>query len=158
MCRIFALGVQMPIKVLIISILFSTSLFCNLAVSNDINVPEDWVESCPNNDFCFIHPKSLMRIPVQVIDSNTGKFQSEEMILSFDLGWYSTQFSELTKATQELVIIDGREGKVLLQDDKMALSIPKIKGKIRFSMLLTFSNKVSLEQGKRIFSSLRFQL
>jgi hypothetical protein len=117
-----------------------------------------WIESCPNNDFCFSHPKNFKRIPIQAIDSNAGQFENNHMALSFDLGWYASRFSELTKASKELIVIDNRKGVILLQDEKIALSVPKVEGLISFSMLLTFNHDVDIKQAKRIFSSIRFNI
>jgi len=147
----------MPIKMLFKTMLFSSFLISTPVVSCEEIIEDNWVESCPNNDFCFIHPKDLIRFPMQVIDSNAGQFQNKDLILFFDLGWYATHFPELTTATSEFVIVDGREGKILQQDNKMALSVLQVEGKKRFSMLLTFNKQVSIEQGKRIFSSIRFK-
>ena len=148
----------MFIKKLLNLFFSSTILLCNAALSADKNLQENWIERCPNDYFCFTHPVEMTPNKTQAIDSSSGELQDSSMTLVYDLGWYASQFSELTTATHELVIIDGREGKILIQDNKMALSIAKIEGRKRFSMLLTFQGEASIDQGKRIFSSLRFNI
>lgn len=117
---------------------------------------QKWIESCPNNHLCFKHPENLMAVNVQVIDSNAGQYHSESLTLTYDLGWYASQFSEMTNATVEPVTINGYCANILIQDNRMALSVPKISDKVRFSMLLEFKGALQLEQGRRIFNSIRF--
>lgn len=148
----------MHIKKLISTLFFTPLLLCLSAFSADKHQQDNWVERCPSDFFCFAHPTEMTSNQTQAIDSSSGELQGSNMTLVYDLGWYASQFSELTTATHELVIIDGREGKILIQENKMALSIAKIEGRKRFSMLLTFHDEVSVEQGKRIFSSLRFNM
>lgn len=117
-----------------------------------------WLELCPSSQLCFQHPESLVAANLQNIDSIAGQLSNDNITLSYDLGWYSSQFRELTRATSEPILIDGHQGKLLLQDKKMALFIPQVKGKLRFSMLIEFKDLVELEQGRKIFKSVKFNL
>ena len=119
------------------------------------NQPQ-WVTSCPNNDLCFDHPKNLVPANVQIIDSNAGQYHSDNLTLTYDLGWYASQFNEMANAIIEPVTIDCHSANILIQKNRMALRIPKVSGKIRFSMLLEFKESLQLEQGKRIFNSIKF--
>ncbi|OUR63043.1 hypothetical protein A9Q74_02200 [Colwellia sp. 39_35_sub15_T18] len=115
-----------------------------------------WIESCPNSHLCFEHPENLMPVNVQIIDSNAGQYHNDSLTLTYDLGWYASQFSEMTNAIIEPVKIDGHRARILIQANRMALSVPKISDKVRFSMLLEFKGALQLEQGRRIFNSIRF--
>jgi len=95
---------------------------------------------------------------VLAIDSITGQLNNKNITLTYDLGWYASKFNELTSATSEPIVIDGHHGKLLLQGNKMALSVPKVTGKIAFSMLIEFKNTKELEQGRKIFKSVKFNL
>ena len=116
----------------------------------------DWSKSCPNNRFCFEHPQTLIDSKLPVIDSIAGEYRDEQMQLIYDMGWYASQFDELPDALIEPIIIDGKQGEILITDNVMALRIPQIDGKIRFSMMLTFTDKVNVKVGRRIFISLKF--
>jgi hypothetical protein len=135
-----------------------TLFYITYSISKDNQQLEKWLELCPSNQFCFTHPKSLIPADVQSIDSIAGQLNSNSMTLTYDLGWYSSQFKELTSATSKPIIIDGHHGKLLLQDKKMALTIPTVSGNIRFSMLIEFKNAVDLAQGQKILRSIKFTL
>ena len=95
---------------------------------------------------------------VVIIDSIAGQLDSDNINLTYDLGQYSSTFSELTLASTEAIVIDGYHGKLLIQERKMALSVPNISGKIGFAMLINFKNNVELAQGRRIFESVKFNV
>ena len=55
----------------------------------------------------------------------------------------------------QCVIDEGN--KIFKEIEKLPLeTVLQVEGKKRFSKLLTFNKKVSIEQGRRIFSSIRF--
>lgn len=144
-------------KFLLIVPLFAL-LYIAYSNSKDNQKLEQWLELCPRDQFCFTHPKSLIPADLQSIDSIAGQLNDSNITLTYDLGWYSSQFKELTNAVSEPIIIDGHHGKLLLQDKKMALTIPSVSGKVRFSMLIEFKNSVDLAQGQKIFKSIKFTL
>jgi hypothetical protein len=92
----------------------------------------------------------------QIIDSNAGQYQNDNIVLYYDLGWYSSQFNEMSGAKTEPVEIDGLSATILVHNKRMALKIPQVKGKVRFSMLIEFKKELQLEQGLKIFNSLKF--
>ena len=118
----------------------------------------DWPRVCPSQQFCFRHPPDLQLVPQQVIDSLAGQYQSPQLQLDYDMGWYSSQFAELTDADVEAVVIDSRAGEVLTSKGIMALRIPVVQDRIRFSMLLQFSAEVDPIVGHKIFNSIEFTL
>ncbi len=131
-------------------------LFMSTSPSAAEQDQQKWLESCPNSHLCFEHPENLIPVKVQIIDSNAGQYHNDSLTLTYDLGWYASQFSEMSSAAIEPVTIDGHCARILIQDSRMALSVPKISGQIRFSMLLEFKDKLQLEQGRRIFNSIKF--
>ena len=143
----------------------AVSILCLIALcyasysnSNDSSQLDNWVEFCPKSQLCFQRPTSLTPIDVLALDSIAGQLEHENITLTYDLGRYSSKFNDLTQATSEAVIIDGHDGKLLIQDKKMALTMPTVSGKIGFSMLIEFKNTVQLEQGLRILRSVKFNL
>jgi hypothetical protein len=132
--------------------------YINYSSSKDNQQLEQWLELCPSNQFCFTHPKSLIPADVQSIDSIAGQLNSNNITLTYDLGRYSSQFKELTNATSEPVIIDGQHGKLLIQDKKMAITVPTVSGKARFSMLIEFKDTIDYTLGRKILKSIKFTL
>ena len=132
--------------------------YASYSNSNDSSQLDSWVEFCPKSQLCFQRPTSLTPIDVLALDSIAGQLEHENITLTYDLGRYSSKFNDLTHAAVEAVIIDGHDGKLLIQDKKMALTIPTVSGKIGFSMLIEFKNTVQLEQGLRILRSVKFNL
>ena len=144
-------------KLLILLVILSLFYIANS--NGKVNHPkEPWLELCPNNQFCFKHPKSLTPDNVLSIDSIAGQLNSDNITLSYDLGMYSSQFNEFIQATSEPIIIDGLHGKFFIEKNKMALVIPQVQGKLRFSMLIKFKNNVDEKQGLTIFKSITFNL
>lgn len=131
-------------------------LFVSTSHSKTATNQQRWVESCPNKQLCFKHPDNLMPVNVQIIDSNAGQLHSDNLTLTYDLGWYASQFNEMTSATVEPIIIDGRCANILFQDNRMALSVAKVSGKVRFSMLLEFKGTPDFAHGRKIFNSITF--
>ncbi len=150
----FIMQLAKPIFTLLLITLFYAS-YANS--SNDSNL-DGWLEFCPKSQLCFQRPQSLTPIDVLAIDSITGQLEHENITLIYDLGRYTSQFNELTNATVEAVIIDGHHGKLLIEEKKMALTIPTVSGKIGFSMIIEFKKTVQLEQGLRILKSVKFNL
>ena len=136
-----------------ILVLFFNSVTCE-ANNNQVK----WKKSCPIKRLCFEHPKELSPMDIQIIDSNAGQFNGKNMTLSYDLGWYASLFDEMTKATITQTVIDGHSAKILVQDNRMALSISKKSEMIRFAMLIEYSEGLELEQGLRIFNSIRLRM
>jgi hypothetical protein len=126
--------------------------------SQNTKLLDNWLEFCPSEQLCFERPKNLIPNQQPIIDSIAGQLDSESFTLFYDLGFYTATFKELSSATSEPITIDGHLGKILIQQNKMALTIPTVSGKIGFSMLIEFSHTEQLEQGKRIFKSVRFNL
>ena len=147
---------QLGKSILIAAFLYVSYL--NPAHSHEKKPLDDWLEFCPNSQLCFERPPNLIPADVQIIDSIAGQLESEDFTLFYDLGRYASKFQELSSASTELVKIDGYQGKILIQHNKMALTIANISGKAGFSMLIEFKNIVDLEQGKRIFKSVKFNL
>lgn len=135
-----------------------TLFYISYSNSEDNQQASQWLERCPSDQFCFTHPSNLIPVNVQSIDSNAGQLNSNNITLTYDLGWYSSQFNELTNATFEPIVIDGHHGKLLLQDKKVALTIPTVSGKIRFSMLIEFTDTADTELSHKIFKSIKFNL
>lgn len=131
-------------------------LFFIVSCGESVVAKNGWIESCPGNVFCFQHPQNLTEVPVQSIDSLSGKYENENTHLSYDMGWYSSNFDELNNAIISSILIDGRSAEILTTDTVMALRIPEVYGSTRFSMMLTFKNSVLIEQGRRIFLSIKF--
>lgn len=115
-----------------------------------------WTKKCPNDNFCFMHPQDLQPIQNQIIDSNAGQYQNDNIVLSYDLGWYASQFNEMKEAKIDPIEIDGLSASILVHNKRMALRVPQVKGKVRFSMLIEFKKELQLEQGRRIFNSIKF--
>jgi len=147
---------QLGKSVLIATIL--SLLYISPSNSHNTKPLDTWLKFCPTSQLCFERPKNLKPIDLPMIDSISGQLNNENMILFYDLGRYSSTFRELSSASSELVKIDGYQGKILIQKSKMALTIANISGKAGFSMLIEFKNTVDLEQGRRIFNSLKFNL
>tara|TARA_R110000737_G_scaffold260356_2_gene268699 strand:- start:83 stop:529 length:447 start_codon:yes stop_codon:yes gene_type:complete len=126
--------------------------------SQDKKPLSNWIEFCPNSQLCFERPLSLIPAEVIIIDSIAGQLDNEDFTLFYDLGLYASTFGELTTASSEPIIIDGHLGKVLIEKNKMALSIQSLAGKMGFAMLIEFKNVIQLEQGRRIFKSVKFKL
>ncbi|AZQ84863.1 hypothetical protein EKO29_13195 [Colwellia sp. Arc7-635] len=147
---------QLGKSILIVVFLYFSSLIT--AHSNETTPLDNWLEFCPNSQLCFEHPLSLIPADVQVIDSITGQLDNKNISLVYDLGRYASKFPEFSSASYELVNIDDYEGKILIQQNKMALTVPNISGGTAFSMLIEFKNTVDLEQGRRIFKSVKFNL
>lgn len=147
---------QLGKSILIVVFLYFSSLIT--AHSNEATPLDNWLEFCPNSQLCFEHPLSLIPADVQVIDSITGQLDNKNISLVYDLGRYASKFPEFSSASYELVNIDDYEGKILIQQNKMALTVPNISGGTAFSMLIEFKNTVDLEQGRRIFKSIKFNL
>ncbi|ASP47062.1 hypothetical protein [Cognaticolwellia beringensis] len=147
----------MPLGKSILIVGFFTLFFINPVNSHDTKQLDKWLEHCPNNQFCFEHPVSLILANVQAIDSIAGQLENKNLILTYDLGRYASTFSELSSATSELIIIDGHHGRILIQQNKMALTIANVSGNTSFSMLIEFKNTIELDQGKRIFKSVKFK-
>ena len=103
-----------------------------------------------------MHPPDLQPVQIQIIDSNAGQYQNNYIVLSYDLGWYASQFNEMSEGKIESVEIDGLSASILVLDNRMALRIPQVNGKVRFSMLIEFKKELQLEQGRRIFNSIKF--
>jgi len=103
-----------------------------------------------------MHPQDLQPVQVQIIDSNAGQYQNDNIVLSYDLGLYASQFNEMSDAKIEPIKIDGLSASILVHNKRMALKIPQVKGKVRFSMLIEFKKELQLEQGRRIFNSIKF--
>lgn len=146
----------MKVKLLSLFACFLALLFVSSSRGDLEQKQQRWIKSCPNEGVCFEHPENLIPANVQIIDSNAGQFRSDNLTLTYDLGWYASQFNEMTKATIEPVTIDCRSANMLIQDNRMALSVPKVSGKVRFSMLLEFKDTLQLEHGRRIFNSIKF--
>jgi len=117
---------------------------------------DGWIQVCPAQQFCFRHPPDLILNPQQVIDSEAGRYQSERLQLSYDLGMYSTNFAELSNPDVADKIIDGLAGEVLIAGNVMALRIHSVRDRVRFAMHLEFSGKVDAALGQRIFDSVHF--
>ena len=103
-----------------------------------------------------MHPQDLHPVQVQIIDSNAGQYQNDNIVLTYDLGWYASQFNEMSDARIEPIEIDGLSASILVLDNRMALKIPQVKGKVRFSMLIEFKKDLQLEKGRKIFNSIKF--
>jgi len=145
----------MPLKKLSLLACALVLLFMKTSDAAEQN-QKKWIESCPNSHLCFEYPENLIAANIQIIDSNAGQYHNDSLTLTYDLGWYASQFSEMANAIIEPVTIDGHCARILIQDNRMALSVPKISGKVRFSMLLEFKDTLQIEQGRRIFNSIRF--
>tara|TARA_R110000744_G_scaffold58571_1_gene122238 strand:- start:1533 stop:1979 length:447 start_codon:yes stop_codon:yes gene_type:complete len=133
-------------------------LYISPSNSQDKKPLSNWLEFCPNSQLCFERPRSLIPAEVLIIDSIAGQLENENFTLFYDLGLYSSTFDELTTASSEPVIIDGHRGKILIQKNKMALTIPNVAEKVGFAMLIEFKNVTQLELGRRIFKSVKFKL
>jgi hypothetical protein len=103
-----------------------------------------------------MHPQDLQPVQIQMIDSNAGQYQNNNIVLSYDFGWYASQFNEMSEAKIEPIEIVGLSASILVYNKRMALKIPQVKGKVRFSMLIEFKKELQLEQGRRIFNSIKF--
>jgi len=133
-------------------------IFISPANSHDPKPLDNWQIFCPNSQLCFDRPLSLKAADVQIIDSIAGQLENKHLLLSYDLGLYASTFRELMSATAEPIIVDGHQGRILIQQNKMALTLPNISGNTSFSMLIEFKSTVKLDQGKRIFKSIKFTL
>jgi len=142
----------------ILIIVFLALFYLPSSKSQVQNQLDNWLEFCPFSQFCFDRPKNLLPTEVLIIDSITGQLENENMTLTYDLGLYASTFRELSGASSETVKVDGHDGKILIQKNKMALTIATVSGKAGFSMLIEFKNSIKLEQGRRIFKSIKFNL
>lgn len=128
---------------------------------SDAATTNTWVHECPGNAFCFARPATLVEQPGQAIDSLAGRYRSNTMTLTFDMGQYGTSLDHLVKPAQEAVTIDGRPAQVLLSEHEIMLIVPKVHkiGSIivKFNMALQFDGKVSRELALRIFQSIEFK-
>lgn len=151
-------GVTVPFYKLLI--LLSFVLFSYSALSNNkANQPTPtWLTYCPNEQLCFQRPSNLHPENVENIGATAGQLTSDNINLIYDLGWYATKFPELTKASIESIMVDGRQAQVIQQGKKLALTIASVSGKIRFAMLIEFKNTIERQQGIKIFKSIKFNL
>ena len=136
------------------SVLFTallSLLFISSANSHSTKQVDNWLEFCPNIQLCFDRPTSLKPTNVQMIDSLAGQLENEHLTLYYDLGLYSSTFTELTSAVKKPVVVNGHK-------DKMALTIPHVSDNMRFSMLIEFKGSLQREKGERIFNSIKFNL
>jgi hypothetical protein len=93
-----------------------------------------------------------------MIDSLAGQLENEHLTLYYDLGLYSSTFTELTSAVKKPVVVNGHKGTILIVKNKMALTIPHVSDNMRFSMLIEFKGSLQREKGERIFNSIKFNL
>lgn len=147
---------QLGKSILIVAFLYLNSL--SPAHSYEKKSLDNWLEFCPNSQLCFERPLNLIPANVQTIDSIAGQLDNKDFSLFYDLGRYASKFPELSSASSELVKIDNYQGRILVQRNKMALTVPNISGKTAFSMLIEFKDVVDLERGRRIFKSVKFNL
>ncbi len=134
-------------------------LHCPTTFANKFSSSEAWLESCPNKSFCFQHPQDLIRVKVQTIDSQAGQFTNSNLVVTYDLGWYASDFNDMKNAEVKATVIDGKKADILVSNNLMALRIPKVNGSIRFSMSIMFNNKIdslAIETAQRIFYSIKF--
>jgi len=125
----------------------------------EANTIHDWKTSCPENVFCFQHPAQFIAEPVQSIDSITGKLTNGEISLVYDFGSYASQYQQLTEASHDSIIIDGYNGKIIMTPHLIALVIPQISGKLKFSMAFEYPNgihSVQRKEAKKIFKTIKF--
>lgn len=143
------------------SIIIAVFLYVNFLIPTYSHQKEplgNWLEFCPNSQLCFERPLSLMPVDVQIIDSIAGQLDDEHLTLFYDLGRYASTFPEFSTASSEVVKIDHHEGKMFIEQNKMALTVANIFGKTSFSMLIEFKDSLDVEQGRRIFNSVKFKL
>jgi hypothetical protein len=143
------------------SVLFTallSLLFISSANSHSTKQVDNWLEFCPNIQLCFDRPTSLQPADVQMIDSLAGQLENEHLTLYYDLGLYSSTFTELTSAVKKPVVVNGHKGTILIVKNKMALTIPHVSDNMRFSMLIEFKGSLQREKGERIFNSIKFNL
>ncbi|WP_440877191.1 hypothetical protein [Thalassotalea sp. PLHSN55] len=140
-------------------VLCFTLFFCVTACSDEQTqvVKAGWTKSCPNNEFCFIHPESLKSAEIQIIDSTAGKLEDDNMVVLFDLSIYASQLDDLRQAKTESVTIDDLSGTLFVQDKRIGLAIPEVNGTVRFSMLIIYKEALAEEQGKEILKSITFK-
>jgi len=150
--------IQLGKIVLLLALVLAPLLTISFSNSNSQPPSNDWLEFCPYQQLCFQRPTDLIPVEVVIIDSLAGQLESENINLTYDLGQYSATFDELTYAHTEAIVIDGHHGKLFIQDNKMALSVPNILGKTGFTMLINFKNSSEFAQGRRIFQSVKFNL
>ena len=134
-----------------------TLLFISVGNSHGTKQLDNWLEYCPNDQLCFEHPLTLVITDVQAIDSIAGQLENKNLILTYDFGLYASTFRELASATSEVIIVDGHRGIILIQQNKMALTLPNVSSNMGFSMLIEFKNTIQIEQGKQIFNSVKFK-
>lgn len=151
-------GAIMQLSSLILSATILFLLYISPSMSQDGMPTDPWLEFCPSSQLCFERPLSLLPADVLIIDSIAGQLENENFTLFYDLGIYASTFQELTNASAEPIKIDGHQGEILIQKNKMALTIPTVSGRIGFAMLIEFKNSSQPEQGKRIFKSIKFNL
>ncbi|MEH6596074.1 MAG: hypothetical protein V7736_11080 [Colwellia polaris] len=134
----------------------SALLYTSSANSYEQTEIESWIEYCPSKRLCFEHPASLKPASVQAIDSLAGQLENNKTVLHYDLGLYASTFRELTSANSAPIMVDGYKGKVLTFKNTIALTIEKIAGNDRFSMLLEYKDTLKAEEAERIFKSVKF--
>lgn len=136
--------------------IFFVLIYASSANSHEQTAIESWIEYCPSKRLCFEHPASLKPASVQVIDSLAGQLENNNTVLHYDLGLYASTFRELTSANSAPIMVDGYKGKVLTFKNTIALTIEKIAGNDRFSMLLEYKDTLKAEEAERIFKSVKF--
>lgn len=137
---------------------FLSLLHSSASNSQDKKPLDNWLKFCPNSQLCFDRPLDLIPADVLIIDSIAGQLEHENFILFYDLGQYASTFGELTNASAEPIEIDGHPGTILIEQKKMALTIPTVSGKMGFAMLIEFKSSIQHDYGRRIFNSIKFNV
>lgn len=76
-------------------------------------VAEDLTKVIENSSFLFKVPIEMQEVEVQGIDSFVKRYESDTIMLSFDYGWYSNNFSDWPENTTfEEVEIGGKLARI----------------------------------------------
>ena len=161
-----------------IKILFLAFVFCFVGLSSnhaqDSKVPSSWkkVSICNIN---FFVPKNLKNNNARGIDSCVASFDSEEIGLNIDYGWYgspSAKYSEeYTDFKEEFIKIDRKKAQLATFRDERMDSKQNFVARIyvalgkklagvgmtpSLNMTITVRSEKELETARQIFQSIRF--
>ena len=116
--------------------------------------------------FSFLIPPDLKKTDAHGIDSYASEFKSPNMELSFDYGFYSSNFREWPDSTSfEVATIDGRPAKIGSISEGFhrrfsyctMVSFRDIKPTVHLSMFASCKTPQDSLIAKRIFYSIKFK-
>lgn len=124
---------------------------------------DTWQQICPAQIFCFSHPADWKVQQVRMLDSTAGIIEGENIRLSYDYGMYSDNFSALSDAQRQPIVIDGLDAELITGHDFIALYVAKVEhievmnADMALSMSVKFCGQKDKDLALQLFRSIRFK-